>query len=83
MWTVLPLKALSPVKSRLAGVLTPGQREGLMEAMIKDVLAALQACPAVEGVLLVSRDRDAPALAAAYGAQVLNLEKDEGLNSAV
>jgi len=83
MWVVLPLKALSPVKSRLAPVLSPDQREGLMKAMIGDVLAALQNCPHVEGILLVSRDPNVPALAAEYGAEILNLEKDEDLNSAV
>ena len=56
MWIVLPLKALRPVKSRLAPVLSPDQREGLMKAMIEDVLAALQKCPHVEGILLVSKD---------------------------
>ena len=83
MWIVVPLKALSPVKSRLAPVLSPVQREGLMRAMIEDVLAALRACPQVAGILLVSRDSDVPALAADYGAEVLNVAKDKDLNSAV
>ncbi len=83
MWIILPLKALSPVKSRLAPVLSPDQREGLMKAMIEDVLAAVQNCPQVEGTLVVSRDPAVPALAADFGVEVLNLEKDEDLNSAV
>jgi len=83
MWIVLPLKAINPVKARLAPVLSPDQCEGLMKAMIEDVLAGLQACPLVEGILIVSRDPDIPALAAAYGAEVLNLESDQDLNSAV
>ncbi len=64
MWIVLPLKALNPVKSRLASVLSPDQRGFLMRAMIEDVLAALRACPQVEGILMVSRDPNVPALAA-------------------
>ncbi len=83
MWTVLPLKALSPVKTRLAPILSPGQRDGLMKAMVEDVLTALRDCPAVEGVLVVSRDLDIPALADAYGAEVLVLDQDKDLNSAV
>ena len=67
MWIVLPLKALSPVKARLAQVLSPDQCEGLMQAMIEDVLVGLQDCPLVEGILIVSRDPDIPALAAAAG----------------
>ena len=83
MWTVLPLKALSPVKTRLASILSPVQRDGLMKAMVEDVLTALRDCPAVEGILVVSRDPDIPALVDVYGAQVLVLEQDKDLNSAV
>jgi FO synthase len=83
MWTVLPLKALSPVKTRLSAILSPKQRDGLMKAMVEDVLTALRDCPSVEGVLLVSRDPDIPPLANAYGAEVLVLEQDKDLNSAV
>lgn len=83
MWTVLPMKALRPVKSRLAPILSPEQREGLMKAMVEDVLAALRDCPAVEGILLVSKDPEIPAIADEYGAEVLVLDQDEDLNSAV
>ena len=58
MWTVVPLKALSPVKTRLASILSPEQRDGLMKAMVEDVLTALRDCPAVEAVLVVSSDHD-------------------------
>jgi len=83
MWTVLPLKALSPVKTRLASILSPVQRDGLMKAMVEDVLTALRDCPAVEGILVVSRDPDIPTLVDVYGAEVLVLEQDKDLNSAV
>ncbi len=83
MWTVLPLKAMSPVKTRLAPVLTAAQCDGLMRAMVEDVLTALRDCPEVEGVLLVSKDPDIPALAKAYAAEVLVLEEDKDLNCAV
>ena len=83
MWIVLPIKALSPVKSRLAPVLSPAQRAGLMRAMVKDVLSAANDCPLVDGVLLVSRDPDISELAETYGAELLCLEVDEDLNSAV
>ena len=83
MWTILPLKALRPIKTRLAAVLTPLQRKALMKAMVEDVLAVLQGCPDIEGVLLVSKDREISLLAEHYGAEVLALDKDEDLNSAV
>jgi FO synthase len=85
MWTVIPIKALQPVKTRLAGVLAPKQREALMRAMLEDVLGALRDCAAIEGVVLVSRDPDIPALAAAHGKkfQCLAPEGEERLNSDV
>jgi FO synthase len=83
MWTVLPLKALSPVKTRLATVLAPEQREQLMKAMLKDVLSALHDSPVIDGVILLSRDPDVAGLASSYGAELLALEQDEDLNSAV
>ncbi len=83
MWIILPLKGLSPVKSRLASLISPDQRTGLMKAMVSDVLAAAERCPDVAGVLLVSRDPEISELAARFGADVLSHEKDEDLNSAV
>ncbi len=83
MWIVLPIKALSPVKSRLAPILSPAQRAGLMRAMVEDVLSAANECPSVDGILLVSRDPDLSELAEAHGAELLCLEADEDLNSAV
>ena len=83
MWAILPLKALSPVKSRLAPVLSPEQRKCLMHAMVADVLGALNHCPEIEGVLLVSRDQEAAVLADKAGAELLSLEQDKDLNSAV
>jgi FO synthase len=83
MWIVLPIKALSPAKTRLATVLSPEQRVGLMRAMVEDVLAAAEECPQVDGVLLVSRDPNLSELADKYGADLLCLEADEDLNSAV
>jgi FO synthase len=83
MWIVLPLKASGPVKSRLANVLSPEQRQALMRAMVRDVLGAATACPEVDGILLVSRDVGMSKLADEYGAEVLSLEQDEDLNSAV
>ncbi|MCP4302244.1 MAG: 5-amino-6-(D-ribitylamino)uracil--L-tyrosine 4-hydroxyphenyl transferase CofH [Gammaproteobacteria bacterium] len=83
MWIVLPLKATGPVKSRLAKVLSPEQRHGLMTAMVRDVLVAAAACPDVDGILLVSKDPDVSSLADDCGADMLSLEQDKDLNSAV
>ena len=63
MWAVVPLKTLTGVKQRLGPWLRPGERAGLVLAMLEDVLAALKATPGLSGILLVSRASEAPALA--------------------
>lgn len=41
-YALVPVKNLSKAKTRLAGVLTEGERAGLMLAMLRDVLTALR-----------------------------------------
>ncbi len=54
-WTVvLPIKELAVAKSRLAG--DPGARATLALAMARDVVAAAQACGAVEEIIVVTDD---------------------------
>jgi len=83
MWTILPLKALQPAKSRLARVFTPEQRQALMKAMVEDVLTALEKCQQVSGILVVSGDPGFTTMAESHGAEVLTLEQDDCLNGAV
>ena len=63
MWALVPVKELSDSKQRLASVLEPAEREDLMLAMLRDVLAAIQGVSLFHGVLLVSRSQKAKALA--------------------
>ncbi len=60
---LIPVKELSQAKARLAPVLDGERRRELALALYRDVLAAALACPALDGVAVVSRDRDALALA--------------------
>ena len=68
VWALVPFKAAG-AKRRLTALLSADERQGLARAMLRDVLAALSACPDLDGVLLVSRDADAPALAGEFGAK--------------
>ena len=63
MWVLVPVKELARSKQRLAGVLDPGERAGLVLAMLQDVLTAIRDFDVFEGVLLVSRSRKVQALA--------------------
>lgn len=68
-WALVPFKAAG-AKRRLTALLSEDERQDLSRAMLRDVLTALSACPAIDGVLLVSRDADAAALAGEFGARV-------------
>lgn len=67
-WALVPLRGLHRGKERLAGVLDDAARGALIEAMARDVLAALIAAGfAPARVLLVSGDAEANPLAQALG----------------
>ncbi len=83
VWGVLPLKDLCNAKTRLAPALTPAERRGLFRAMAEDVLAALTAVEELEGVLVVTRDPEAAALAWRHGARILEEPANRGQSEAV
>jgi 2-phospho-L-lactate guanylyltransferase len=67
-WALVPLRDLAHGKERLAGVLDAATRRALIEAMARDVVAALRAAGLAPGrVLLVSEDAEVAALAATLG----------------
>jgi 2-phospho-L-lactate guanylyltransferase len=66
MWVLVPVKELARSKQRLAGVVNSGEREGLVLAMLQDVLTAIRDVRLFDGVLLVSRSRKVQALARAF-----------------
>ena len=70
IWALVPFKGASGAKRRLEAVLSADERERLVHAMLRDVLATLARCPGLAGVLLVSRDAQADGLAAEFGARV-------------
>lgn len=62
MLAIVPVGGPAGAKGRLAGVLTPGQRAALVDAMLEDVLAACAGAPEISGILVVSpHDRPLPA----------------------
>ncbi len=83
MWAVLPVKDLANAKQRLAAVLDGAERGRLSAAMLEDVLAALSRVAGLEGILVVSRDREAGALARRYGARLLEESENRGHSAAV
>ena len=78
---LIPVKGLSDAKARLAPVLDDDARRQLVLALFHDVVAACLACPAIESVAAVTRDRDVAAAAREAGADVLR--ERGGLNVAL
>ncbi|HEY6995518.1 MAG TPA: hypothetical protein VH397_17565, partial [Xanthobacteraceae bacterium] len=68
---VVPVKDTRQAKQRLAGVLDRAQRQELALAMLEDVLAALAPVGELAGILVVTVDPAAAAMAARYRARVV------------
>ena len=80
---VLPIKDFGHAKQRLAGFLGAAERRLLCEAMAEDVLVTLCRVPALSEIVVVTRDERAGALAARYGARVLEEPSNDGQSAAV
>ncbi|MDG4817873.1 2-phospho-L-lactate guanylyltransferase [Micromonospora sp. WMMD956] len=82
-WTVVvPVKRLGVAKSRLRGALPAVPHEELALALAADTVAAVRACPAVAGVVVVTRDARVAAAVRAAGVRVVPDAPDAGLNAA-
>ncbi len=80
---VLPVKDTGDAKQRLAGFLGAAERQRLALAMAEDVLATLAHVPGLSDIVVVTRDRQAAALAARHGARVLAEPSNDGQSAAV
>jgi 2-phospho-L-lactate guanylyltransferase len=80
---LLPVKLVAQAKQRLAGALSPELRARLVLAMAEDVLAALAATPGFAGLAVVTIDPAVRALAARYGARVIEDGALDGHTGAV
>jgi 2-phospho-L-lactate guanylyltransferase len=78
---LIPVKELPRAKARLAPVLDDVGRRELALALFHDVLAAALACPALDGVAVVTRDDDVLSVTAEAGAE--GLPEPGGLNEAL
>jgi 2-phospho-L-lactate/phosphoenolpyruvate guanylyltransferase len=81
---LVPVKALAEAKGRLAPAVGPLQRRLLAIAMFEDVVAALQAVPALAAPVVVSPDREVWRRAEAMGCRVVEEPPGAGdLNGAL
>jgi 2-phospho-L-lactate guanylyltransferase len=81
---LVPVKALRYSKSRLRPLLSDGQREALVMAMLEDVLRLLAGVPAIATTAVVTPDADVLAFARQHGAQPIQEPAGtRGLNAAL
>src|SRR5829696_9433525 len=83
LWAVVPVKLFDDTKQRLMPVLAADERAALARAMLEDVLAVLMRVAALAGVLVITRDADAAAIARKAGALVLDDVQNAGTTAAV
>lgn len=72
---LLPVKDLNNAKKRLMGVLSPEERFGLAEAMLKDTIRAVQRVKYAEKVFVVTNHKPAMCLAEESGWEILQEEQ--------
>ena len=80
---MVPVKRFDRAKQRLSGVLDSAGRAALAAAMLGDVLEQLCGTGGLAGVLVVTSDAEATAIAERFGAIVLTDPADSGVNDAV
>lgn len=71
IWAVVPIKELDGAKQRLAPLLSPAQRRALIEVMMGEVLEAVAGAKRLAGILVVTLDPQATALAERLGARIV------------
>jgi 2-phospho-L-lactate/phosphoenolpyruvate guanylyltransferase len=71
IWAVVPIKELDGAKQRLSPLLSPAQRRALIEVMMGEVLEAVAGAIGLAGIMVVTLDPQATALAKKLGARVV------------
>jgi 2-phospho-L-lactate guanylyltransferase len=82
-WAIIPVKPLARAKSRLSTLLSPEERQVLAERLMRHVLTTVSAARGIHGVLVISRDPHALALARDLGANTVQESGTAELNSAL
>jgi len=80
---ILPVKGFGRAKQRLRERVPDGPRAGLAEAMVRDVLRALAACDGLHGVIVVTAEPVAAAVAREAGGEVVHDPAESGQSDAV
>jgi len=80
---LLPIKDLNNAKMRLMAVLTPEERLGLAEAMLKDTIRAVQGVRHAEKIFVVTNYQPAMRVAEENGWEILREERQNSESDSV
>ena len=83
LWAVVPVKLFARTKQRLTPVLSRHECEALARAMLEDVLFALTHTSSLAGVMVITGDATAAAMAHAANAFVIADAENAGTTAAV
>jgi 2-phospho-L-lactate guanylyltransferase len=83
IWAVVPIKELDGDKQRLAPLLSPAQRRALIEVMMGEVLEAVAGARGLAGIVVVTLDPQAIALAKRLDARIVTDGPREGHTGSV
>lgn len=83
LWAVVPVKRFAHTKRRLMPLLARYECGALARAMLADVLSALARTQALAGIVVITGDADAAAMADAAGALVMADVENAGTTAAV
>jgi 2-phospho-L-lactate guanylyltransferase len=83
LWAVVPVKLFARTKRRLMPLLASHECGALARAMLSDVLSALTRTRCLAGIMVITGDADAAAMAHTAGALVLTDAENAGTTAAV
>jgi len=79
LWAVVPVKRRADAKRRLMPLLASDERAALAHAMLQDVLSAVTRARALAGIVMITGEPSAAALAKAAGIRVIEDLEDAGM----
>ena len=83
VWAIIPVKPLRRGKSRLAKVISPEERADLNHNLLEHSIKVLKGIQEIENIMVISRDKEALALARDLGARTVQEYGTPGLNTAL
>lgn len=83
VWVIIPVKPFARAKSRLSTALTQEQRQQLAETLMRHTINVVREIPQIAGVLVISRDTKALAIAREANAHTVQESGAPELNNAL